>query len=169
MIRQVIQRISNPEASIESLQERRFWLQCERAYTWQPIYQTCGRLMAVELLTAATHPLNPSQRLPPDRYFTEITVSHRMEVVKEQIDLLAQKADFFIEHGLLASVNIDGPTLIALRQQPKILRQIERLPGCVSNWWSISVCRKIQPLPRCVNLARCGWMILVPGWQISLH
>ncbi|PSX99380.1 hypothetical protein C7U69_24390, partial [Escherichia coli] len=41
-----------PEASIESLQERRFWLQCERAYTWQPIYQTCGRLMAVELLTA---------------------------------------------------------------------------------------------------------------------
>ena len=39
MIRQVIQRISNPEASIESLQERRFWLQCERAYTWQPIYR----------------------------------------------------------------------------------------------------------------------------------
>lgn len=128
MIRQVIQRISNPEASIESLQERRFWLQCERAYTWQPIYQTCGRLMAVELLTVVTHPLNPSQRLPPDRYFTEITVSHRMEVVKEQIDLLAQKADFFVEHGLLASVNIDGPTLIALRQQPKILRQIEELP-----------------------------------------
>lgn len=75
--------------------------------------------MAVELLTVVTHPLNPSQRLPPDRYFTEITVSHRMEVVKEQIDLLAQKADFFIEHDLLASVNIDGPTLIALRQQPK--------------------------------------------------
>ncbi len=96
MIRQVIQRISNPEASVE-LQDGR-WLQCERAYTWQPIYQTCGRLMAVELLTVVTHSLNPSQRLPPDRYFTEITVSHRMEVVKEQIDLLAQKADFFIEH-----------------------------------------------------------------------
>lgn len=47
--------------------------------------------MAVELLTVVTHPLNPSQRLPPDRYFTEITVSHRMEVVKEQIDLLAKK------------------------------------------------------------------------------
>lgn len=169
MIRQVIQRISNPEASIESLQERRFWLQCERAYTWQPIYQTCGRLMAVELLTAVTHPLNPSQRLPPDRYFTEITVSHRMEVVKEQIDLLAQKADFFIEHGLLASV-----ILMVLRSSPCVSNQkscarLSVFPGCVSNWWSISVCRKIQPLPRCVNLARCGWMILVPGWQISLH
>lgn len=75
MIRQVIQRISNPEASIESLQERRFWLQCELAYTWQPIYQVSGRLMAVELLTVVTHPDNPSQRLPPDRYFAEITIS----------------------------------------------------------------------------------------------
>ena len=115
MIRQVIQRISNPEASIESLQERRFWLQCERAYTWQPIYQTCGRLMAVELLTVVTHPLNPSQRLSPDRYFTEITVSHRMEVVKEQIDLLAQKADFFIEHG----IKIARELFVMLRQSPE--------------------------------------------------
>ncbi|HFN5207087.1 TPA: cyclic-guanylate-specific phosphodiesterase [Escherichia coli] len=98
MIRQVIQRISNPEASIESLQERRFWLQCERAYTWQPIYQTCGRLMAVELLTVVTHPLNPSQRLPPDRYFTEITVSHRMEVVKEQIEDLPWLSFELVEH-----------------------------------------------------------------------
>ncbi len=70
--------------------------------------------MAVELLTVVTHPLNPSQRLPPDRHFTEITVSHRMEVVKEQIDLLAQKADFFIEHGLLGI----GAILMALRSSP---------------------------------------------------
>ncbi|MCQ8930121.1 cyclic-guanylate-specific phosphodiesterase [Escherichia albertii] len=128
MIRQVIQRISNPEASIESLQERSFWLQCELAYTWQPIYQVSGRLMAVELLTVVTHPDNPSQRLPPDRYFAEITISHRMDVVRAQVELLAKKADFFAQHDLLASVNIDGPTLIALRQQPEILRLIECLP-----------------------------------------
>lgn len=31
---QVIQRLSTtPEASIENLQEHRYWLQCERAYT----------------------------------------------------------------------------------------------------------------------------------------
>ncbi|HHC4942088.1 TPA: cyclic-guanylate-specific phosphodiesterase [Escherichia albertii] len=128
MIRQVIQRISNPEACIESLQERRFWLQCELAYTWQPIYQVSGRLMAVELLTVVTHPDNPSQRLPPDRYFAEITISHRMDVVRAQVELWAKKADFFAQHDLLASVNIDGPTLIALRQQPEILRLIECLP-----------------------------------------
>ncbi len=89
--------------------------------------------------------------------------------MKEQIDLLAQKADFFIEHGLLASVNIDGPTLIALRQQPKILRQIERLP-----WLRFELVEHIR-LPKDSTFAdqcesaRCGWMILVPGWQISLH
>lgn len=64
MIKQVIQQLSIPEASIESLQERRFWLQCERAYTYQPIYQTNGRLMAVELLTVVVHPDNPSGALP---------------------------------------------------------------------------------------------------------
>ncbi len=46
---QVIQRLSTtPEASIENLQEHRYWLQCERVYTYQPIYRTDGRLMAIE-------------------------------------------------------------------------------------------------------------------------
>lgn len=51
MIKQVTQQLITLDASIENLQERRYWLQCERAYTYQPIYQTNGRLMAVELLT----------------------------------------------------------------------------------------------------------------------
>ena len=70
---QVIQRLSTtPEASIENLQEHRYWLQCERAYTYQPIYRTDGRLMAIEILTVVTHPSNPSQRIAPDRYFAEL-------------------------------------------------------------------------------------------------
>ncbi|EPK9808299.1 cyclic-guanylate-specific phosphodiesterase [Citrobacter freundii] len=77
MIKQVTQQLITLDASIENLQERRYWLQCERAYTYQPIYQTNGRLMAVELL---------------------------------------------------ASVNVDGPTLIAMRQDPEILKIIEGLP-----------------------------------------
>lgn len=128
MIKQVIQQLSIPDASIESLQERRFWLQCERAYTYQPIYQTSGRLMAVELLTVVTHPDNPAQRLAPDRYFAEVTVRHRIDVVKEQLTLLEKNERFFRQHDLLASVNVDGPTLIAMRQQSDILKMIERLP-----------------------------------------
>lgn len=128
MIKQVIQQLSIPDASIESLQERRFWLQCERAYTYQPIYQTSGRLMAVELLTVVTHPDNPAQRLAPDRYFAEVTVRHRIDVVKEQLALLEKNERFFRQHDLLASVNVDGPTLIAMRQQSDILKMIERLP-----------------------------------------
>ncbi|QRG79324.1 cyclic-guanylate-specific phosphodiesterase [Citrobacter sp. R56] len=128
MIKQVIQQLSIPDASIESLQERRFWLQCERAYTYQPIYQTSGRLMAVELLTVVTHPDNPAQRLAPDRYFAEVTVRHRIDVVEEQLALLEKNERFFRQHDLLASVNVDGPTLIAMRQQSDILKTIERLP-----------------------------------------
>ncbi|VTP17895.1 GGDEF/EAL domain protein YhjH [Salmonella enterica subsp. enterica serovar Typhi str. Ty2] len=128
MIKQVIQQLRVPDASIENLQERRYWLQCERAYTYQPIYQTDGRLMTVELLTAVTHPDNPSRRIAPDRYFAELAVRHRIDVVKEQLHQLEQKADFFTRHRLLASVNVDGPTLIAMRQQPDILAAMERLP-----------------------------------------
>lgn len=128
MIKQVIQQLSIPDASIESLQERRFWLQCERAYTYQPIYQTSGRLMAVELLTVVTHPDNPTQRLAPDRYFAEVAVRHRIDVVEEQLALLEKNERFFRQHDLLASVNVDGPTLIAMRQQSDILKTIERLP-----------------------------------------
>ncbi len=78
MIRQVIQRISNPEASIE-LAGTAFWLQCERAYTAADL----SNMRAVNgrgAINGGHASLNPSQRLPPDRYFTEITVSHRMEL-----------------------------------------------------------------------------------------
>ena len=128
MIKQVTQQLITPDASIESLQARRYWLQCERAYTYQPIYQTDGRLMAVELLTVVTHPDNPAQRIAPDRYFAEVAVRHRIEVVKEQLLQLELKKDFFRANNLLASVNVDGPTLIAMRQDPEILKIIECLP-----------------------------------------
>ena len=61
-LKQVTHRLALPSASVESLQERRYWLQCERTYTYQPIYRTDGRLLAVELLTIVTHPSDPSPR-----------------------------------------------------------------------------------------------------------
>lgn len=68
-LKQVTHRLALPSASVESLQERRYWLQCERTYTYQPIYRTDGRLLAVELLTIVTHPSDPSRRIAPERYF----------------------------------------------------------------------------------------------------
>ena len=83
-LRQDIQLLSIPEASIENLQEHRYWLQCERAYTYQPIYRTDGKLMAIEILTVVTHPSNPAQRIAPDRYFAEVPVRHRLDILEEQ-------------------------------------------------------------------------------------
>lgn len=126
---QVIQRLSTtPEASIENLQEHRYWLQCERAYTYQPIYRTDGRLMAIEVLTVVTHPSNPSQRIAPDRYFAEVAVRQRIDVLEEQLRMLATKQAFFEQHGILASVNVDGPTLMALRQNATLQALIATLP-----------------------------------------
>lgn len=126
---QVIQRLcTTPEASIESLQEHRYWLQCERAYTYQPIYRIDGRLMAIEILTVVTHSSNPTQRIAPDRYFAEVSVRQRLDVLEEQLEMLGTKRDFFAHHDILASVNVDGPTLIALRQNPQLQKLVASLP-----------------------------------------
>ncbi|MEH3970869.1 cyclic-guanylate-specific phosphodiesterase [Escherichia fergusonii] len=147
MMKQVIQKLSIPDTNIESLQERRFWLQCERAYTWQPIYHVHGRLMAVELLTVVTHPDNPDLRIAPERYFAEVAVRHRVDVIKEQLQALEQKASFFQKNDLLASVNVDGPTLLALRQHPEILAFMERHP-----WLRFELVEHIR-LPKEASLA----------------
>ncbi|CAI8714533.1 cyclic-guanylate-specific phosphodiesterase [Kosakonia quasisacchari] len=127
-LKQVIQQLNIPEASIESLQERRYWLQCERAYTYQPIYKTNGRLMAVEVLTIVTHPSQPETRIAPDRYFSEVAVRHRVDVVHEQVALLAEQKEFFLSNEVLASVNVDGPTLLAMRQDTELMALVNSLP-----------------------------------------
>ncbi|MEB7501920.1 cyclic-guanylate-specific phosphodiesterase [Leclercia pneumoniae] len=127
-LQQDIQRLVVPQASIENLQEHRYWLQCERAYTWQPIYRIDGTLMAVEILTIVTHPSTPDQRIAPDRYFAEIPVRKRLDVLEEQLTMLAEKQPFFMQHKILASVNVDGPTLMAVRQDETLKQLIATLP-----------------------------------------
>lgn len=124
--------------------------------------------MAVELLTVVTHPDNPDLRIAPDRYFAEVAVRHRVDVIKEQLQALEQKASFFQKNDLLASVNVDGPTLLALRQHPEILAFMERHPGYALNLLNISVCRKRPRWHPSVSLAHCGWTTLVQEWRISL-
>ncbi|KNC11155.1 c-di-GMP phosphodiesterase [Klebsiella sp. RIT-PI-d] len=127
-LKQVIQQLNMPEAEIESLQERRYWLQCQLAWTYQPIYRTDGRLMAIEVLTMVTHPDNPGQRIPPDRYFAEVAVRQRMDVVRDQLAALKQREAFFEQNQVLASVNVDGPTLLAIRQDKALMATINSLP-----------------------------------------
>ncbi|EOV9625453.1 cyclic-guanylate-specific phosphodiesterase [Cronobacter sakazakii] len=127
-LKQVTHRLALPSASVESLQERRYWLQCERTYTYQPIYRTDGRLLAVELLTIVAHPSDPSRRIAPDRYFAGLPVRYRVDVIEEQLQVLSSRAPFFTENNILASVNVDGPTLMAMRDMPKIRALTEALP-----------------------------------------
>ncbi|WP_293770640.1 cyclic-guanylate-specific phosphodiesterase [uncultured Pantoea sp.] len=105
-----------------------FWQQCQRHYRFQPIYRVSGRLLAIELLTAVAHPAAPDQPLSPEAWFAGLDVAQRLNVVHEQLDLLTQWSSFFERHAVMASVNIDGPSLLAIQHRPAIRRLIARLP-----------------------------------------
>lgn len=84
--------------------------------------------MAIELLTAITHPDEPKKRLSPETYFGALDISQRLFVLHEQLELLAQWSAFFCQSDIVASVNIDGPTLLAIEQHPTLRALIARLP-----------------------------------------
>ncbi|HAP81473.1 MAG TPA: cyclic-guanylate-specific phosphodiesterase, partial [Enterobacteriaceae bacterium] len=146
-LKQVTHRLTMPAASIENLEEHRYWLQCERAYTYQPIYKTDGKLLAVELLTVVTHPSDPQRRIAPDRYFSAIPIRLRLNVIEEQLCMLKEREGFFQRHDVLASVNVDGPTLIAMREREDILALVNTLP-----WVRFELVEHIR-LPEDSNLA----------------
>ena len=49
-------------------------------------------------------------------------------MVHEQLALLAKQKAFFAQHGVLASVNVDGPTLLAMRQYGDVMALVDSLP-----------------------------------------
>lgn len=105
-----------------------FWHQCQRFYRFQPIYQVTGRLLAIELLTAISHPSAPEETLSPEAYFAGLEIPQRLHVVQEQLELLTQWAPFFEQNAVVASVNIDGPSLLSIQHHPAIRSLIIRLP-----------------------------------------
>nr|WP_309484722.1 hypothetical protein [Candidatus Pantoea persica]MBA2817600.1 Cyclic di-GMP phosphodiesterase YhjH [Candidatus Pantoea persica] len=81
---------------INQRQEARlFWQQCQRFYTFQPIYQVSGRLLAIEILTAVMHATTPEKRLSPESYFEALGIEQRLHVVHEQPTLLKEWHAFF--------------------------------------------------------------------------
>lgn len=127
-LKQVSQRARVPDAEPESLQQLRYWQECERVYTYQPIYTVQGRLMAIEVLTIVTHPAQPQKRIAPDRYFAAVAIGQRIHVIKEQVAMLTKKKQFFERNNVLASVNVDAPTLLEMRQDRILRTMIETLP-----------------------------------------
>jgi len=105
-----------------------FWQQCHRRYRFQPIYRVTGQLLAIELLTAVSHPSEPERNLSPEAWFAGLDIARRLDVVHEQLELLAEWSAFFKRSDVVASVNIDGPSLLAIQQRPAIRRLIAQLP-----------------------------------------
>ncbi|AXW88672.1 cyclic-guanylate-specific phosphodiesterase [Lonsdalea britannica] len=117
-----------PASGPETKDDVDFLLSCRRRYTFQPIYRTSGRLLGVELLTAISHPTIPHQTLSPEVYFARIDVGMRLKIVIEQMQLLRRLHDRFVRDDLLASVNIDGPVLMALQKNLQAKKLIASMP-----------------------------------------
>lgn len=105
-----------------------YWHECQRRYTFQPIYRTSGKLMAIELLTSVSSLTLPQKFISPEKYFANINVDARLQIIVEQLQLLSHWQLRFIRDDLLASVNIDGMTLLALQKSHEAKRLISSMP-----------------------------------------
>lgn len=103
-----------------------YWRQCQRIYTFQPIYRVNGNLMAIELLTAVFHPDTPEQRISPESYFAALAVPQRLQIVQEQLEFLLRWEDKFLAGQLVVSINLDGPTLLAIEHSSTVRQLIAR-------------------------------------------
>ncbi|CAI2532705.1 cyclic-guanylate-specific phosphodiesterase [Serratia liquefaciens] len=110
------------------IKAQHFWRQCRRQYTFQPIYRTCGTLLALELLTAVSHPAAPDKPLSPEHYFAALDVRKRLQIIQEQLTLLQHWQPLLTRHALMVSVNIDGIALQALQRHDVLQRQIASMP-----------------------------------------
>lgn len=114
--------------ALEPTRELNFWSQCQRSYTFQPIYCTSGVPLAIELLTAVYHPDNPDCRLSPEDYFEQISQVLREDVVLEQLRLIQHWHSFIQQRDLLVSVNVDGQTLQSIQLLPEARKLLESMP-----------------------------------------
>ncbi len=76
---------------------------------------------------------NISHRLPSSTdinppYFEGLAINQRLHVVHEQLMLLKEWQHFLCNDQIVASVNIDGPTLMVIQRDAPIRRLITELP-----------------------------------------
>lgn len=129
MISKMMSGLFTPSfAAIDRAKEQNYWRQCQRIYTYQPIYRTTGDLLGIELLTAVFHPEAPDKPLSPERYFAAINVTKRLQVIQEQLELLQTWQTLLQRNSLLASINIDGQSLEAIQQDQRIKDLIASMP-----------------------------------------
>lgn len=154
---------------IERTKGQSFWRQCQRRYTFQPIYRTSGALLAIELLTAVFHPSAPETRLSPEDYFSAISTGARLDVVLEQLNMVKQWHQIFVHHSVLVSINIDGQVLVAMQEDHAAKRLIDAMPYIrfeLLEHVDTSLDTPSRVLPKLID---SGWTISVAGWRISPH
>ena len=101
--------------------------------------------MAIECVNGRhTHPSNPFSVLHRTAILRRLPLRQRIDVLEEQLRMLATKQAFFEQHGILAVgergwPNPDGGVTSERDIAGALIATFRR--GCASSWWNMFSCQ----------------------------
>lgn len=82
-------------------------------YVFQPMFARCGQLLAVECLSRFAFN-SKFAHYSPEQFFQQADRETRIEILLEQVELIAKYKDWFQENEVIATINIDDHSLHSL-------------------------------------------------------
>lgn len=106
----------------EMLTERLSRSDIKIRYVYQKMFSPQGKLIAVECLSRFDR-----STVSPEYFFKNATASLRETIFIEQIDLAEKHQRWFIDNGVVITINVDDHILNII-QREDVVRRIEKLP-----------------------------------------
>ncbi|TQI80358.1 EAL domain-containing protein (putative c-di-GMP-specific phosphodiesterase class I) [Serratia fonticola] len=92
-------------------------------YVFQPVYTLAGKLLALELLTRFSS-LNGDLAMPTEIGITLLSPEQRIELFNEQLVLVEKHASWFVEYGILLTINIEETIVDLIVSNPQIRQRL---------------------------------------------
>ncbi len=95
------------------------------SYVFQPVYSMEGRLLAVEILNRFNS-LDGDLAMPADIGINLLTPEQRIELFNEQLSLAEQNAAWFVENGVLLTLNVEEPLVDLILSDDQLCERIRQ-------------------------------------------
>ncbi len=94
-------------------------------YVFQPVYSMAGKLLAVELLTRFNS-LDGDLAMPTEIGMTLLSPEQRIELFNEQMMLAEKHAAWFVECGVLLTINIEETIVDLIVGDPQVRQRLQQ-------------------------------------------
>lgn len=91
----------------------------------EPIRSFSGALLGVEVLTRFSK--DGKQLRDTESIIYHLGSDRRLSIFKEQIELIAQKQDYFIRNDIQCSINVDMDTISLLNSDIQLQKKVKRM------------------------------------------